>query len=151
VCQGCVHSMGTYNDIQCPPKARGVLSIDGPLALRIHISTIKSLIPSSSISRRQIMSNSIRPIEVPQHTSSSVSNLQLLPSSVTSFHHLSPTNRRPATFFVCAGNNSSQGHRSTVGISECMEIEGPSGSSLFEPCLLLTVQKSSMSRTTTMT
>ncbi len=35
-------------------------------------------------------------------TSSRVSNLQLLPSSVTSFHHLSPTKSLPATFFVCS-------------------------------------------------
>lgn len=45
MCQGCVHCMGTYNDIQRPPKARGILSIDGPLALRMHISIIKSLFP----------------------------------------------------------------------------------------------------------
>ena len=36
-----------------------------------------------------------------QGTSSKVSNLQLLPSSVTSFHHLSPTKSLPATFLVC--------------------------------------------------
>ena len=35
-------------------------------------------------------------------TSSRVSNLQLLPSSVTSFHHLSPTKSLPATFLVCS-------------------------------------------------
>lgn len=34
-------------------------------------------------------------------TSSRVSKRQLLPSSVTSFHHRSPTSSRPATFFVC--------------------------------------------------
>ena len=37
-----------------------------------------------------------------QGTSSNVSNLQLLPSSVTSFHHLSPTKSLPATFLVCS-------------------------------------------------
>ena len=36
--------------------------------------------------------------------SSRVSNRQLLPSSVTSFHHRRPTSSLPATFFVCSSH-----------------------------------------------
>ena len=74
-----------------------------------------------------------------RRASSSVSKRQLLPSSVTSFHHLRPTSRRPDMFFVCA-------HACNFCLSCTMQ-----GSSHAAEPGAHTVQKSSMSRTTTMT
>ena len=103
----CFLSESTHNNVQRPPKACRVLSIDSPLPLRMRTPSVFSLLLADTIYNKvQWCTPDKREQTSWQHTSSSVSNLQLLPSSVTSFHHLSPTNKRPATFFVCMEHDS---------------------------------------------
>ena len=87
-----VYDSRTHHDVQRPPEACRVFLIYCTLPLQAaQTAKRSSAVQSCSADNRAAT----------QVTSSRVSNLQLLPSSVVSFHHLRPTSNRPETFLVC--------------------------------------------------